>query len=197
MTPGIDVPAILRASGALLDGHFILASGRHSAQYMEKFRILQRPVETGALCALMADHFRHAGVQVVIGPTLGGVILAYEAARALGVRAIYAERGDTEAEPRVFRRDFATIQAGERVLVVDDVDDVLTTGGSVQQVLDLVRRVGGEVVGVALLVDRSNGAVQFDVPEFFACHTMNIPSYPPESCPECAAGSRAVKPGSS
>lgn len=193
MTAAVDVTAILRATGALLDGHFILTSGRHSAQYMEKFRILQRPVETAALVGLIADHFRSAGVQAVAGPTLGGVILAYEAARALGVRAVYAERGETEAEPRVFRRDFEGIRSGERVLVVDDV---LTTGGSVQQVIDAVRRAGGEVVGIGLLVDRSNGAAQFGVP-LYACNVMDIPSYPPEQCPQCAAGSRAVKPGSS
>lgn len=192
-TAPVDVPAILRATGALLDGHFILTSGRHSSQYMEKFRILQRPVETAALCALIADHFRDAGVQAVVGPTLGGVVLAYEAARALGVRAVYAERGESEAEPRVFRRDFDTIRPGERVLVIDDVQ---TTGGSVQQVIELVRRIGAEVVGVVLLVDRSNGSVQYDVPTF-ACNVMNIPSYPADSCPQCAAGSKAVKPGSS
>jgi orotate phosphoribosyltransferase len=193
MTTTVDVPAILRATGALLDGHFILTSGRHSSQYMEKFRILQRPVETAALVAMIAERFRDAGVQAVAGPTLGGVILAYEAARALGARAVYAERGETDAAPRVFRRDFDTVQPGERVLVIDDV---LTTGGSVQQVIDLVRTVGGEVVGVGLLVDRSNGAVQFGVPSF-SCHMMDIPSYPPEQCPQCAAGSTAVKPGSS
>ena len=109
------------------------------------------------------------------------------------VRAVYAERGESEAEPRVFRRDFDVIRPGERVLVIDDV---LTTGGSMQQVIDLVRRAGGEVAGVGLLVDRSNGAVQFGVPAY-ACHVMNIPSYPPEQCPQCAAGSKAVNPGSS
>lgn len=193
MTAAVDVTAILRATGALLDGHFILASGRHSAQYMEKFRILQRPTETGELCGLIADHFRDAGVQAVAGPTLGGVILAYEAARHLGVRAVYAERGESEDEPRVFRRDFDIIHPGERVLVIDDI---LTTGGSVQQVIDVVRRAGGEVVGVGLLVDRSNGAVQFGVPTY-ACNVMDIPSYPQDQCPQCAAGSKAVKPGSS
>lgn len=193
MTAAVDVTAILRATGALLDGHFILTSGRHSSQYMEKFRILQRPDETAALCAMIADHFRDAGVQAVAGPTLGGVILAYEAARHLGVRAVYAERGETDAEARVFRRDFDVIRPGERVLVIDDV---LTTGGSVQQVIDAVRKAGGEMAGVGLLVDRSGGAAQFGVPTY-ACHVMNIPTFPPDQCPQCAAGSKAVKPGSS
>src|SRR3954464_5460081 len=109
----VDVTEIVRATGALLDGHFILASGRKSSQYMEKFRILQRPAETSALVELITDRFRDLNIEAVVGPTLGGVILAYEAARHLSVRAVYAERGESEDQPRVFRRDFDAIRSGE------------------------------------------------------------------------------------
>lgn len=189
MTIDVDVPGILRATGALLDGHFLLTSGRHSPQYLEKFRILQRPPETEALCGMIADAFRSAGVQAVAGPTLGGVIISYEVARQLGVRAVYAEQG--EGTSRVFRRDFETVHSGERVLVVDDV---LTTGGSVNQVIAVVRRSGGDVIGVGILVDRTNGKVDFGVP-FYACEQRDVPSYTPEACPQCAVGVPMVKPG--
>lgn len=189
LSGGVDVAGILRATGALLEGHFLLTSGRHSPQYLEKFRILQRPQDTEALCGMIADAFRGAGVQAVSGPTLGGVIISYEVARQLGLRAVYAEQG--EGSTRVFRRDFETIHAGERVLVVDDV---LTTGGSVNQVIDTVRKAGGEVIGVGILVDRTNGRVDFGVP-FFACEQRDVPSYAPEECPQCAAGVPAAKPG--
>jgi orotate phosphoribosyltransferase len=135
---------------------------------------------------MIADHFRDAGVQTVVGPAMGGVILAFETARHLNVRNIFAEKGaDGEL---FFDRGFA-VTPGEPVLVVDDV---LTTGGSVKKVLSLLRGAGANVAGVAFLIDRTNGGVDFGVP-FFACHGMNIESYAAEDCPFCKQGLELVE----
>lgn len=170
----------LREAGALLEGHFQLTSGRHSPLYVEKFRLLERPQQTERLCRLIADRFRGESPQVVAGPTTGGIILSYEVARQLGVRGIFAEK--TEGG-RAFRRGFS-IAPGERVLVVDDV---LTTGGSVGEVLAAVRSAGGQPMGVGVLVDRTGGRARFDVP-FFACLTLDLPTYEPGNCPLCRRG---------
>lgn len=176
----VSVPELLAATRAMQHGHFRLASKRHSAQYIEKFRIMEDPVATGALCQMIADHFREAGPSVVVGPALGGVILAFDTARHLGIRSIYAEK---DVEGRLtFDRGF-TVARGEKALVVDDV---LTTGGSVRQVLSLLQGLGADVVGVGFLIDRSPG-VDFGAP-MFACHTMAIESYDPASCPLCEKG---------
>jgi orotate phosphoribosyltransferase len=165
----------------MLEGHFQLTSGRHSGAYIEKFRIMEDPAATVALCGMIAEHYRDAGINLVVGPALGGVILAYETARQLGVRSIYAEKdGDGGL---MFDRGF-TIAPGESVLVIDDV---LTTGGSVRKTLELVEAAGGKVAGVAFLIDRTNGAVDFGVP-FFASHSMSVISYPAEDCPLCRDG---------
>lgn len=177
----VDVPAYLASTGALLRGHFQLASGRHSPEYIEKFRIMEDPVATAALCGLIADRFRSAQPAVVVGPAMGGVILAFEVAKQLGVRAIFTEKDSSGRQ--VFDRGFS-LRDGEKVLVVDDV---LTTGGSVRQVLELVSNTGAAVVGVGFLIDRSGGAVDFAVP-IFACHTMSIDSYDADSCPLCEKG---------
>jgi orotate phosphoribosyltransferase len=168
----------LKERGALLSGHFQLASGRHADTYIEKFRILQWPDITGSLCALIADHFR-GRANLVAGPTTGGVILSFETARHLGLRSIIAERKD-EGEGREFKRGFE-VGPADRVLVVDDV---LTTGGSIRDVLDAVRARGAEVVGIGVLVDRSGGNVDFGVP-FFACLTVDIATWSPSECPLC------------
>lgn len=183
-----EVEDIFRAAGAILEGHFELASGRHSATYWEKFRVLGYPHHTERLCRMIAQHFEGEGVQVVAGPALGGMIIAFEVARHLGVRSIYAER---EGEGRAFRRGFA-IDPGERALVVDDV---LTTGASVLEVIKAVNRHGGEIAGVGVLVDRSQGGIDLGVP-FFSCHQVFIPTYAPEECPLCAQGIPLTKPGS-
>jgi len=180
-----DLEAELEARGGILRGHFQLASGRHADTYIEKFRIIQWPDITGALCAQIADHFR-GQPNLVAGPTTGGIILAYEVARHLSLRSIIAERKD-EGEGREFRRGFE-IGPGDRVLVVDDV---LTTGGSVRDVLDAVRERGAEVIGVGMLVDRSGGRVDFGVP-FFACLTVDIASYDPAECELCKQGVELV-----
>jgi len=185
-----DVERVFRESGALREGHFILASGRHSPLYLEKFQVLQHPTDTEQLCAAIALWASSSlGVDSVAGPTTGGIILAHEVARQLGVRAIYAERRDG-APGREFRRGFV-LAPGERVLVVDDI---MTTGGSVQETIDAVRFAGGTVVGAAVLVDRSGGSTRLDIP-MHALWRLDIPAYAPVDCPLCAKGIAATHPG--
>jgi orotate phosphoribosyltransferase len=180
-----EAERLLREAGAMLEGHFQLASGRHSGLYVEKFRLLERPPQTDALCKMIAEWVHRGGlnVEVCSGPTTGGLLISYEVARHLGLRSIFAE--SAEGGGREFGRGF-TIGKGERVLVVDDV---LTTGGSVRDVIDAVRARGGEVAGVAVLIDRSAGKVDFGVP-FFACLTLDLPTYEAgaATCPLCAEG---------
>lgn len=183
-----SVERMFREAGAVVEGHFLLTSGLHSPVYWEKFRILEQPRYTERLCGMIAARFRGQGVQVVAGPTTGGIIISYEVARQLGVRSIYAER---EGAARVFRRGFR-IAPGERVLVVDDV---LTTGSSVVEVTEAVRRNGGQMVGVGVLVDRSGGPVDFGAP-LFSCYRTPAPGYRPEECPLCHAGAPLSRPGS-
>ncbi len=185
-----NIEEIFLKSGAILKGHFQLASGLHSPIYWEKFRVLQYPVYTEQLCRLIANHFRKQRIQVVAGPTTGGIILAFETARQLGVRGIFAEK-ESDAE-RSFRRGFS-IGPGERVLIVDDI---LTTGSSIREVMTAVTKQKGIVIGIGVLVDRSGQRVEFGVP-FFSCHRSITPTYPPEECPLCAAQIPLVKPGSS
>jgi orotate phosphoribosyltransferase len=173
---------LLAQRGAILRGHFQLASGRHAGVYIEKFRILQWPDITETMCKMIAHHFRGTP-NLLAGPTTGGIILAYETARQLGLRSIIAERKEDGSPGREFKRGFE-IGPGDRVLVVDDV---LTTGGSVRDVIDAVRERGAEVVGVGMLVDRTGGQVDFGVP-FFACIPLLIESFEPAQCPLCAQG---------
>jgi orotate phosphoribosyltransferase len=184
-----DIERVFRESGALREGHFILASGRHSSLYLEKFQVLQHPTDTEQLCAAMAIWARPLGVDTVAGPTTGGIILAHEVARQLGVRAIYAERREG-APGREFRRGFA-LARGERVLVVDDI---MTSGGSVQETIDAVRSAGGTVAGASVLVDRSGGAARSDIP-VHALWRLDIPAYAAADCPLCAKGVPAAHPG--
>lgn len=170
----------LRDAGALLEGHFQLTSGKHSPRYIEKFRLLERPPQTEALCRMIADWAKPLDVQLVAGPTTGGVIISYEAARMLGTLSIFAE---SEGEGRVFKRGFK-IAPGERVLIVDDV---LSTGGSVRNVIDAVRRAGGEPVGVGVLVDRTSGKADFGLP-LFACIELDVPAFDPADCAQCRHG---------
>lgn len=178
---------IFKETGAVLEGHFLLTSGLHSPVYWEKFRVLQYPQYTEKLCRLIAKHFRKQNIQVVAGPTTGGIIIAFEVARQLGVRGIFAEK---EGAERVFRRGF-NITLGERVLVVDDI---LTTGSSVKEVMAAVTKLGGVIVGVGVLVDRTPEKVDLGVP-FFSCLKTATVTYSPEQCPLCAAGIPLVRPG--
>ena len=189
--PDLDRQSIARqafnSAGAFLRGHFVYTSGRHGADYLEKFRILEDPRATTALAAMIADRFNALGPELIAGPTTGGIILAYEVARQLGTEAVYVERG--EGTGRVLRRGFE-ISPGARVLVVDDV---VTTGGSLLKTTACVELAGGQVIGIGVLADRTAGRTATDVP-FFACLTVDFPSYPPEECPLCAAGVPVAPP---
>ena len=184
-----NIEELFEQSGAVLKGHFLLTSGRHSPVYWEKFQVLQIPEFTEILCGMIADNFRRDYIQLVAGPTTGGIILAYETARQLGVRGIFAEK---EGQGRAFRRGF-TINPGERVLLVDDI---LTTGGSVRDTMSAITKLGGVIVGIGVLIDRSDQPVDFGVP-LFSCLRSVTPAYAPESCPLCAANVPLVKPGGS
>ena len=192
MSPA-EVEALLIESGALLEGHFLLASGRHSARYIEKFRLLERPRLTSRLCGELARRFRERNIQCVVGPVTGGIILAFEVARHLGCRAVYAER-DEAGTGFVLRRGFQ-VAPGERIMVVEDI---VTTGGSALKVIDTVRASGGEVVGVGLLCDRSGGAVDFGVPIVEALLQLHIESYAADAVPKALIEKYgpAIKPGS-
>jgi orotate phosphoribosyltransferase len=198
--------ALFRSSGAFRDGHFLLKSGRHGDAYVEKFQVLQDPAATSELCGFLAAHGRSpdgaALVDLVAGPTTGGVILAFETARQLGVRSIFAEevRGDDGALRREFRRGFR-IEPGEPVLLVDDI---LTTGGSLLAMLPAVEAMGGEIVECVVLVDRSGGRATLTSPATRRSYPLrslwqlDLPTYEPgeATCPRCADGTPLHAPGS-
>ena len=175
---GDEPMEVLRSVRAVLQGHFQYASGRHGAIYVEKARLLEDPAAVQRLCGQIVEHFAEAQVEIVVGPTTGGVMLAYETARQMGLPTFFAERAD--AGGREFRRGFR-FKPGQRTLVVDDV---LTTGGSVLETIEAVRRGGGEPIGVGLIADRTGGTAHLGVP-YFACMTLDIESYPPDACPLC------------
>jgi orotate phosphoribosyltransferase len=197
---------LFRGSGALKEGHFLLKSGKHSERYLEKFLVLQDPAATSELCGFWAArHRNHDGtpmVDVVAGPTTGGVVLAFETARQLGVRSIFAEEVKDPDGParREFRRGF-TIAPGERVLLVDDI---LTTGGSLLAMLPAVEALGGEIVTCAVMADRSGGIASLTSPKtgrsypLRALWQLQLPTYEagPETCPACKAGIALYAPGS-
>lgn len=195
-----NIEELFEQSGAVLKGHFLLTSGRHSPVYWEKFQVLQFPEFTEILCGMIADNFRRDYIQLVAGPTTGGVILAYETARQLGVRGIFAEKpvqskAEGEGQGRAFRRGF-TINPGERVLLVDDI---LTTGGSIRDTMSAITKLGGVTVGIGVLVDRSDSrqvGIDFGVP-LFSCLRSVTPAYAPENCPLCSSNIPLVKPGGS
>ncbi|MCY3559334.1 MAG: phosphoribosyltransferase family protein [Chloroflexi bacterium] len=175
---------MLEDAGAVLRGHFQYASGRHGDTYIEKFRLLEKPHVTEALCRRISDHFLPLAPELVVGPTTGGILLAHETAKHLGegINAYFAERADKGG--RYLGRGFS-VAAGQRVLVVDDV---LTTGGSVRDTLDAVQAVGGLPIGVGLVVDRTNGATDFGGLDLFACLSIDVASYQPSTCALCADG---------
>jgi orotate phosphoribosyltransferase len=200
---------LFRASGAFHEGHFLLKSGRHGDAYVEKFAVLSDPAATSELCGFWVARIRGlAGesdrpfVDLVAGPTTGGVILAFETARQLGARSIFAEevRGEGGATHREFRRGF-TIVPGERVYLVDDI---LTTGGSLLAMIPAVEALGGEIVECAVLVDRSGGRAVLTSPTTGRTYPLrslwqlDLPTYEPgeSTCPRCAAGEPVHAPGS-
>ena len=179
---------LFRRIGALLEGHFRLSSGLHSSGYLQCALVLQHPREAEACGSALAAKARDLQATVVLSPALGGIVIGHEVARALGVRAIFAERQDGAL---TLRRGFS-LDAGERVLVVEDV---VTTGGSTRETMAVARAAGATVVGAAAIIDRSGGHQDLDVP-FRALATIDLPAYQPEACPLCARGEPVVKPGS-
>lgn len=184
-----EVIKIFEDVGVLLNGHFILTSGRHSNQYMQMARALQYADVTEKLCKSLAEPFLDKEVDVVVSPAVGGLIVGYETSRELGVKNIFCER---ENGIMTLRRGFK-IEPGEKVLVVEDV---VTTGGSVKEVISVVEEAGGVIVGVGVLVDRSNGKTNFGYP-LNALLPIEVISYEKDECPLCKEGNMpAIKPGS-
>ena len=186
--PKEQILEIFRETKALLEGHFQLTSGLHSPQYFQCARVLQFPKYLHLLSGEIARHFEYNEVEVVLSPAIGGIVVGTEVGRMLSARTIFAERKDGKME---LRRGFE-ILPGERVLVVEDV---VTTGGSTKEVIDLVNNAKGNLVGTGCIVDRSNGKVQFDTKQF-AVLQMEVVAHQPADCPMCKSGSAAVKPGS-
>jgi orotate phosphoribosyltransferase len=187
MTPD-EVLQVFRGSGALLEGHFILRSGLHSRQFFQCALALQQMPAVEKLGHALAAKVKSLGAVTVIAPALGGLVIGQEVARQLGVRFIFAEK---EEGKLVLRRGFR-ISGGEKILVVEDV---VTKGGRVQETIDIVRALGGNVAGVATIVDRSNGAVNFGVP-FVGLISLHVETFKPDQLPADLAGIPAVKPGS-
>ncbi len=185
-----EVLKIFRQSEALLEGHFRLTSGLHSDRYLQCALVLQQPAQAAVLGAALADRLRSLGgtPDLVIAPALGGILVAHEVARALGVRGIFAERQDGTLR---LRRGFR-IEPGEKAYVVEDV---VTTGGSTRETMEVVVRSGGTVLAAGSLIDRTGGRSDLGVPRV-ALAVLDIPAYPPEECPLCKTGSQAIKPGS-
>ena len=179
---------LFKEKEVMLEGHFLLTSGKHSDKYMQCAKLFQYSDVSELICAELAEKFKDADIEIVAGPAMGGIIMAYEVSRNFGVKNIFAER---ENGKMTFRRGF-TVPKGARVLITEDV---VTTGGSVFELIELIRSLGGVVAGVGCVVDRSAGKVDFGVP-FHSVLSMEVVNYDPENCPLCAQGTPAVKPGS-
>ena len=189
-----EILNIFKKSGALLTGHFLLTSGRHSDRYFQCAKVLQYPEYTEVLCKMIADNFRNTELDTVIAPAIGGLVVGQEVARQLNKRFIFAERPASQGEEDKklsLRRGF-TLDENEKVLVCEDV---VTTGGSVFEVIDIVKSNNAKVVGVGFIVDRSNGKVDFKYPQFSTLK-MDVVSYLPDECPLCREDIELVKPGS-
>lgn len=185
-----EVRQLLVETKAVLEGHFLLTSGLHSPLYVEKFNVLQHPEYTEKLCKELAERFKDQNVQTVMGPMTGGILLAHEVGKARHAGYFYRTgKGRHDAAPRFH------IEPGERVLIVEDI---VTTGGSVQEVVNVVKKAGGVIVGVGLLVDRSGGKAEFGVPKdkVQALLHLTVPTYKPEECPLCKQGIPMTEQGS-
>ncbi len=182
-----EVLHIFKGAGALLEGHFLYTSGRHGERFLQAARVLQYPDQTEKLCRALAHCFKDDGVDLVIGPATGGIILSYETARHLTARAAFTEKDPVEG--MALKRGFA-VRHGIKTLVVEDI---ITTGGSVKKTIDHLRRRGADVVGVGALIDRSGGQAAFDC-RFEALAKLDLKSYAPDTCTMCAAGLPLVEP---
>ena len=183
-----SVLQLFREAGALLEGHFRLTSGLHSAKYLQSALVLQHPVHAETLGRALADKLRDLDPTVVLSPALGGLIIGHEVARALGVRAIFAERQEGVLS---LRRGFS-LAASDRVVVIEDV---VTTGKSTRETMDVAEGAGATVVGAGSIIDRSGGHSNLTVP-FRSLVTLTVATHEPADCPMCAAGQPVVKPGS-
>ncbi len=184
----IEIFQIFEKTGALLQGHFLLTSGRHSNVYFQCAKVLQYPEYTELVCSNIVEHFKSYDIDTVIAPAIGGIVVGQEVARQLKKRFIFAERED---KALTLRRGF-TLSEGEKVLVCEDV---VTTGGSVFEVIDIVKNAGAQVAGVGFIVDRSNGKVDFGFPQF-STMKMEAVSFTADECELCKKGIPVVKPGS-
>jgi orotate phosphoribosyltransferase len=184
----MDVLDLFRRSGALLEGHFKLSSGLHSGRYLQSALVLQFPEFAAALGDAVAARTRHLQPTVVLSPALGGIVIGQEAGRALGIRAIFAERQEGAL---TLRRGFSLTDQ-DRVLVVEDV---ITTGGSTRETIDVASAAGAHVVGAASIIDRGNDSARLSLP-LFSLARLEVPSYPPDACPLCASAVPISKPGS-
>ncbi len=183
-----EIISIFKEKEVMLEGHFLLTSGRHSDKYMQCAKLFQYPDTSEIICKQLAQQFSDTKIDIVVGPAIGGIIMAYEMSRQLNVKNIFAERVEGKM---ALRRGFEVLK-GQNCLVTEDV---VTTGGSVKEVIELLKAQGANVVGVGSVVDRSNGTVTFDVP-FKAVLTMEVISFDADDCPLCKGGSKPVKPGS-
>ncbi len=177
-----------RQTGALLEGHFLLTSGLHSAIYLQCALVLQHPRTAAEFGEEIASHFRDAAIQTVAAPAIGGIVIGHEVARALGGRFIWTER---ENGKMILRRGFSLAQ-GEKILVVEDV---VTTGGSTRETIAVLQSLGADVRAAASIIDRSSGAADVGVPRM-ALATLDVPAVEPAVCEACLRGEQAIKPGS-
>jgi orotate phosphoribosyltransferase len=183
----VDLGRLLEESGAILRGHFLLTSGRHSDVYFEKFRVLEQPHVLSALCGEIAEHYRDSGIEMVAGPTTGGIIIAFEVARQMGLPAVYVE---SEAGAKTLRRN-KVLEPGVRVLLVDDV---LTTGTSLLEASEAITRAGGAVEAYGVLIDRSPAGKDWGRP-MFASYRVDAESWAPDEVPDWLERVPIVKPG--
>lgn len=179
---------VLRECGSLLEGHFLLSSGKHSDRYCQCAKLLQYPDKAGKVIAVVAEQVRGLGATVVVGPAMGGVLVAYELAGQLDIRGVFTERVDGDMQ---LRRGF-TLEKGEKVLISEDV---VTTGKSTMETVKAIEALGGEVIGLCCIVDRRAGGNELPFPVFSAV-TLNVRTFEPDACPLCAEGLPAEKPGS-
>ena len=183
-----EILDIFKKTESLFEGHFLLTSGRHSDKYFQCAKVLQYPHYIERLCSIIVNHFEDFEIDTVISPAIGGLVVGQEVARQLNKRFIFAER---ENKNLTIRRGFS-LSEGEKVLVCEDV---VTTGGSVFEVIDIVKNNNANIAGIGFIVDRSNGKVDFGFPQISTLK-MEVVSYLPEECPLCQQGLEIIKPGS-
>jgi len=183
-----EILEIFKKTESLFEGHFLLTSGRHSNKYFQCAKVLQYPGYIEQLCSIIANHFKNYKIDTIISPAIGGLVVGQEVARQLNKKFIFAER---ENKNLTLRRGFS-LSEGEKVLICEDV---VTTGGSVFEVVDIVIGNNAKVAGVGFIVDRSNGKVDFGYPQISTLK-MEVVSYLPEECPLCKEGMEITKPGS-